>query len=498
MLLSWHDYRYYPYERELALLELRSLFDDPIVGETEQGVELSANGGSLPAKTGSRLTYFAEVQHGRDRFPTLQSQLEATARSGRKRQATRYSVHGLHEYKGKFNPQVVRALLNIFDIGPDQSVLDPFCGSGTTLVECSHMGVISHGIDVNPLAVYVSNAKLKALGTPITKLQASLHLLTTKLNTDARGLSDSLDDSERTAYLRSWFRSDILQAIERLRILICELARDQAPIFLTIASNLLRAYSQQDPRDLRIRRRRSPLPTNSFYDAFSRGASIALERIEAAQSVLGTRFPANRAELGDIVGCTADQFSAQFDSAITSPPYAMALPYIDTQRLSLVWLGLVSPDRIRALEAELIGSREFRGVDRSELRATMASNTAGLPQAEAMFCRQLHGALDSRDGFRRQAVPILLYRYFVAMQGSFESILRLLRPGAPFALIVGRNHSTIGGDRYDIDTPTHLANLASNVGWLVSDMLPLQTYRRYGYHVNNAVASEVLVVLKKP
>lgn len=497
MLLRWHDYRYYPYERELALLELQSLFDDPIVGENEQGVELSANGRSLPAKTGSRLTYFAEVKHGRDRFPTLQRQLEATARSGRKRQATRYSVHGLHEYKGKFNPQVVRALLNIFNIGPDQSVLDPFCGSGTTLVECSHMGITSHGIDVNPLAVYVSNAKLKALGTPIKKLQGSLHLITNKLSTGS-SLTDGLCENERTAYLRSWFRSDILQAIERLRILICELARDQAPIFLTIASNLLRAYSQQDPRDLRIRRRRSPLPTSSFYDAFSRGASIALERIEGAQSVLGTRFPASRAELGDIVGCTADQFSAQFDSAITSPPYAMALPYIDTQRLSLVWLGLVSPDRIRALEAELIGSREFRGSDRSDLRTTMASNTADLPQAEAVFCKKLQGALDSRDGFRRQAVPILLYRYFAAMQGSFESILRLLRPGAPFSLIVGRNHSTIGGDRYDIDTPIHLANLASNVGWIVSDMLPLQTYRRYGYHVNNAVASEVLVVLKKP
>ena len=50
-----------------------------------------------------------------------------------------------------------------------------------------------------------------------------------------------------------------------------------------------------------------------------------------------------------------------YDAAITSPPYAMALPYIDTQRLSLVWLGLVEPGGIAGLEAELIGSRELRG-----------------------------------------------------------------------------------------------------------------------------------------
>lgn len=39
----------------------------------------------------------------------------------------------------------------------------------------------------------------------------------------------------------------------------------------------------------------------------------------------------------------------------------MALPYIDTQRLSLVWLGLESPKKIGSLESTLVGSREWRG-----------------------------------------------------------------------------------------------------------------------------------------
>lgn len=497
MLLSWHDYHYYPYEKNLALREVRSLFPGPAVRETSRGIELEADGNPWKDVKDSRLVYFADIVHGRNRLPTLQSRLEATARSGKARQATRYSVHGLHEYKGKFNPQVVKVLLNILAITPDHYVLDPFCGSGTTLVECSHMGIPSYGIDINPLAVFVSNAKLQALSVTAARLYKILESLVAHLTDQNEGYEDNGDDSDRIAYLQAWFSPDILRTIERLRCSIERIARDEAPIFLVIASNLLRAYSLQDPKDLRIRRRRSPLPSTPFWRAFLDAASVAIKRIEATQSILGEGFPKSRAELGDISHCSAETLPTQFDVALTSPPYAMALPYIDTQRLSLVWLSLVPPARIRPLEAKLIGSREFRGSARAELHTSLASNASGLPEAEAMLCYELEIAVSDEDGFRRQAVPMLLYRYLAAMQDGFRSIRRLLVPGAKFALIVGRNHSVLGGVRYDIDTPTHLANIATNVGWRISEMVPLQTYRRYGYHAKNAVESEVLLLLTR-
>jgi site-specific DNA-methyltransferase (cytosine-N4-specific) len=106
--------------------------------------------------------------------------------------------------------------------------------------------------------------------------------------------------------------------------------------------------------------------------------------------------------------------------------------------------------------------------------------------------------LGDDDGFRRQAVPILLYRYFVAMQQSFNAIRRIMRPRAPFALIVGHNHTVLGGIRFDINTPTHLASIASGAGWDVEELIPLQTYRRYGYHMSNAVEAETLIMLRNP
>ena len=492
MRLTWHGYRYYPYERELAAREVDTLFRHPILREVPDGLELI---GKNDSRSAARLTYFSGIVNGHGTVETLQSRLESAARFGKTRQATRYSVHGLHEYKGKFNPQVVKALLNIFGIVPGQRVLDPFCGSGTTLVECSHVGVLGYGIDLNPLAVFLANAKLQALLTPVDELWAVLRRLSVSLKRTERW-STSIVDNPRSLYLQSWFDSKILQIIEIIRAEVKNIAGPTSPIFLAVASNLLRDYSLQDPKDLRIRRRKSPLPDIPFPDAFLVACTQSIERVEATQTVLGSKFPPSRADLRDVTDIVPTDLPTLFDASITSPPYAMALPYIDTQRLSLVWLNLLGPERILSLEAELVGSRELRGHARKMLVSALERNEEHLPEAEAAFCHQLQEALDDCDGFRRQAVPILLYRYFASMQQSFRAIRNVMCPRAPFALIVGHNHSVLGGVRYDIDTPAHLANIASGTGWTVEELLPLQTYHRYGYHMNNAVGAETLITLR--
>jgi len=144
----------------------------------------------------------------------------------------------------------------------------------------------------------------------------------------------------------------------------------------------------------------------------------------------------------------------------------------------------------------LIGSREFRGDARRKATVALNENTECLPETEAVFCLRLQDSLGESDGFRRQAVPTLLYRYLESMRDSFRAIRQAMKPGAPFALIVGHNHTVLGGLRHDIDTPAHLTSLAHDTGWTVEELVSLQTYRRYGYHVGNAVRAETLVILR--
>src|SRR5207253_8329252 len=123
------------------------------------------------------LTYVAEVARPGARFSTFQHELEESHRRVAgvgKRQATRFSAHGLHEYKGRFNPQVVRFLLNYLGARKGMKVLDPFCGGGTTLVEAAFHAVRAVGVDMNPLAVFLTNAKLRALAIPATEIASAL------------------------------------------------------------------------------------------------------------------------------------------------------------------------------------------------------------------------------------------------------------------------------------------------------------------------------------
>ncbi|MEI7828054.1 MAG: DNA methylase, partial [Euryarchaeota archaeon] len=131
-----------------------------------------------------------------------------------------------------------------------------------------------------------------------------------------------------------------------------------------------------------------------------------------------------------------------------------------------------------------------------ELLSALLENRSDLPKAQADYCRTLQTALADTDGFRRQAVPLLLYRYFVDMANMFKRVRSCMNDGAPFALIVGSNHTVLGGKRFDITTPRHLVEIACFCGWTHEETVPLQTYQRYGYHMSNAVNSESLVIVR--
>lgn len=495
MHLIWHRYKYYQYERELGHRELQSLLSPSTTKPTDSGVWIE---GATDFALAQRLVYFSGTAEGQavsEQNPTQQGLLERVNGNGTNRQSTRYSAHGLHEYKGKFNPQVAKAILNIFGARRGHLVLDPFCGSGTSLIECAHLGIKSIGTDINPLAVFLANAKLNALAIPSQKILSDA---VKSLKSAQRSKCKADFKSERGEYLQSWFPEKQLTEIERLRSAIESTCPETKSVLLAIASNLLRDYSLQEPADLRIRRRSSPFPEKSFFNAFHDAVDLFCARLLNAQQIIGIKRVLSRAVLLDCrkaVGYSKLK-QGSFDFALTSPPYATALPYIDTQRLSLVWLGLIKPSEISPLEAALVGSREIRGGRKKALATLLEKNEAELPPRELEFCFRLKNALTVKDGFRRQVMPYLLYRYFAGMAQAFEAVRYLAKPNAPFGLIIGGNHTVLGGTRFDIDTPEHLASIAVSRGWTREEMIPLQTYQRYGLHANNATTTEALLILR--
>lgn len=83
---------------------------------------------------------------------------------------TRYLTHGLDFYKGNFHAQMIRSLINYCNLPPKSIILDPFCGSGTTLIEANLLEFNAIGIDINPIASLNSYIKTKLLDVPLNYL----------------------------------------------------------------------------------------------------------------------------------------------------------------------------------------------------------------------------------------------------------------------------------------------------------------------------------------
>nr|ABM69265.1 M2.BmrI [Priestia megaterium] len=500
--LYWNNYKYLPYEKELALKEVEALLNPLEIYSENNVLHIILEDEDSVKEKLDKLTYFACIETENETIVPKQVKLEQVEGNPvNNRQATRYSAHGIHEYKGKFNPQVVKSILNLFNIDENSNVIDPFSGSGTTILECSLQNIHAVGLDINPLAIFIANAKQVAISTPAEEIALIGNNIVEAFYQKIANFEIPPELTEREEYLLKWFPKDFFCEIEALREIISNIAGPLKNIFYVLLSNHIREYSLQEPADLRIRRRKSPFPEEALINVFNASINKFVRNMKSSQEIIGLNVARNRA-----INCDSRSLNLQegildfnyFDAGITSPPYATALPYIDTQRLSLVWLGLIPPGEIMTLEGRLIGSREFKNAIKKEWQEKIVTNTSQIPTPLHEYCLELQNSLSETDGFRRQAVPLLLYRYLADMQSMFRNLLPYFKSNAPYALIVGHNHTTLGGKRFDIDTPRFLVEIAIHVGWIHEDSMELQTYQRYGINHKNAVKNETLIILRKP
>lgn len=539
--LFWHSYDYFPYEKHLAAEEVSSLFTDVenFVDNGDYVTFSTSDNGNTPTVI-ERLTYFREgrSEHHEPQIPT-QAKLEAAEQHGGlelgvdnvprcpelSRQQTRYSAHGIHEYKGKFNPQVVRALGNILGLEQGDWLLDPFSGSGTTLLEAGHIGWNAVGIEINPLAVAISNAKIHSLRLSVDELDKTSDELVKTLRTHFQGIdfesafkSSQInelacegweDDIPGYDYLQDWFTESVLVQLWAIKKEINQIESEEVQSVLeVILSNLLRDVSLQDSGDLRTRRESSP-PVN--VDVIGKYAAQIEDHIQNLTKTKEHLSPSNTFQkaLNLDTRCFKDSLleelnyretkSKEFDAAITSPPYATALPYVDTHRLSLIFLGMIESSDLRETERSLIGTRNITKTNRESLYSDIEENTDALPEECISLCRELKEAVDpENDGFRRQNKPALVYRYLRDMQEALAETRAVLKTEAPFAMIVGPNTTTLGGQEYTIDNPGLLEELGNQVGFCIDENRELNTHHRFNMHnTSNSIDTENLLILRK-
>ena len=295
------------YELALAQLELQALgVDFQVTNGLREFKLLKATDLSKAAK---KVAYF-KMMDGKytDYFQIIQKNVT--------RSVNQYLTHWIYPYKGKFHPQMIRALLNIIGLKEGDTVFDPFIGSGTTAVEAKLLGIKCIGIDISPLCILQSKAKTESLEVlnEILKIknEISSKITPTLFNPGNKSfleVIDSLPDEN----LRNFYKMAYLVAVS-------DNARRGRDLTKSFYSNL----------DLMIK-------SVKDFQYIAQELNLKLGKVEI--------------KIGDSRKLSLEDGS--IDGIITSPPYSIALDYVSNDAHALKVMGHDLPK----IREEFIGVR---------------------------------------------------------------------------------------------------------------------------------------------
>jgi site-specific DNA-methyltransferase (cytosine-N4-specific) len=494
-----------PFEKELAFIEVERLIRGAPVGRDGDVLTVEQD----PAPEGlrrivRRISFARAVENSIGERATLEYVTERAAGGGR-RKVTSHALHGLHPYKGKFYPQLARALLNACDVPDGGLVVDPFAGCGTSVLEASLLGIRGVGVDANPMAVLVSQAKLRLLGCPADLVEKDLQPL--------RELPERGDRLPNEEYLADWFPEHNLNYLRRA---LAGISRVDSPVArdgaLVALSSVLREASWQDPKQLRVGRRRADAVIPALVELFPAALNSMLADLRTTQAIPGLEWRRvgglrSRVVEGDsrrLEVVLKRHVRRRADAVITSPPYASALPYVDTDRLSLHAFGLMPDGSQRRAEGRLIGNREITDRTRIALEGEMAEAISApwMPPALVdVLLATTEVAREPTSGFRKRRTPALLWAYFRDMRLVLEQLNRVVRPGGPVAVVIADN--MVAGPRgTEIRVPTVdiLVALGQGVGLSLQEDLS-KRLTSYGacdtVHQRNAMETERILLFRQ-
>lgn len=350
-----------------------------------------------------------------------------------------YGSHGWHRYVGRFPAHLVRALLNHFQLNSESLVCDPFCGSGTTLVEARLLGIPAIGFDVCPLSCLISRAKSQfdESGSSISRLLPTFNeyyddlwrKLETKksipeLHTATGGIVPRFSNDEK------WFSTKAYAGVCIAVKFLSGLRGTQRDLFACALSANMRSIGNVDVDVVRAEYSKTPRANVDVQSLVSRQLTKMQRNIlEMALSHRGLLGASSTIRVTETSLLNADLPSGSVDAIVTSPPYGVeSLSYLRTHLLSYRSLhGLLKHDPYE-FSADIVGS-EY-------LPASVSDKVGELSLPASPQMSKFFSSLGDVSPKYRIRVKMML-QFFDDLYRCAALFRKWLKPNGSVAFVVG-------------------------------------------------------------
>lgn len=406
-------------------------------------------------------------------------------------------THSIHSYPAKLISHIPFFFINNEKfIKPGEIILDPFCGSGTTLLEANIKGIHAFGADANPLARLISKCKTEPINLNSARTFLYQIVATAK----------SIEGVEIIDFknIDMWFSPRVKKDLSKLYSAILNIRKGKyQDFYLVCFSSLLRKTSYTDPRiavPVRININRYPVGSKgrdnvqelidkiNTIDAYSTFESICLANIKRFESLLGIHnFGKTRIISRDARRLTENLSSSKLlanetiDMILTSPPYASAQKYIRSSSISLYWLNLLEGKTIVELDSQNIGRENYK-------KSSIKERSVGIKDADEII-----KSIYQKNPLRGEIVS----SYLLEMEAALDESVRVLKHGKYLVLIVGNNN--VSG--YQFNTKHYLSEYLRSKGMHLELEL-IDDIKSYGLMTKrnktaNIITREWILVFKK-
>jgi hypothetical protein len=389
-----------------------------------------------------------------------------------------------------YSAPLVHDAMREFEIAPGDTVLDPFCGTGTTLVAAMLEGRNALGIEVNPFLCFATRVKTRRdHDLPLLRAHVKHTLAAARVRLDGAcddAVAQSAVPLPDMPRLERWITRKVACKVAVLRECIeentTEATRDVP--FLALASILRGASNMKlSPHAFGSREVKQDAPVLAMFEARVNKMLEDIEWLSSVQAHSLGRADVLYSDIRSVAGMRHELLPAKL--AICSPPYLNNLDYTMQTRMELFFLGMVdNMEELKALRKRMMIC---------DAKATYRDIEDWQRVEEVASVREVARLIDDRLGDRGWGWDYgrMTRQYFGGLLRAMEAVRPMLAPGAPLVMIVGESaHAGIL-----VPVPDLTAELGRLAGYTNPHVRTLRTRRSSSHGFS---LKESAVVLTRP